>query len=285
MTGYAAASDDSGISVSVKSVNHRYLDISVKLPRALESFEDEARRLLSRKIARGRVDLRVNMAETPPTAFTLNKPLIRAYIEAVRETALMCGSTWDVTAYELLKMPGAVGFCEKTGGEDPLPLKDALFGALSRAADSLSEARETEGAALSADMSLNLDNMSGFVSRIEEIMPEAEKKRLARLTEKISELLSGRGLDEARILTEAALLADKSAVDEEVSRLKSHINQMREILRETGPVGRKLDFLAQEMNREANTIAAKSSDIELTRLALLLKNEIEKIREQAQNVE
>ena len=288
MTGYGKGSyAENGIELTceIKTVNNRYLDVSIKAPRIFAAYEDVVRNTVRKKLTRGHADVFVSLKDKRerPTALVTDMALAASYVAAAKALkAAFPELTDDVKLSSVLRYP------EVLKNEDTQTLDEemitALKSALSLALDALNEMRLCEGEKLKADMLARVAVIEELVGKIEKRAPLVAKAYKERLETRIREHLENVQYDEARLLTEVAVFTDKSNIDEELTRLHSHIAQFREICNE-GVVGRKLDFLVQEFNREANTTCSKSNDVEITRLGLALKNEIEKIREQVQNVE
>ena len=291
MTGYGrgeAQFEGRTVVIEVRSVNNRYLDCSVKLPRSYIFAEDAIRTRVQSVISRGKVDVFVNITNTGGEAVsvTVNEPLAKAYIDALwRLFELGSGQRvrMDYYATDLARFPDVLTVEKQE--EDQDTLKEQLMMALDLALSDFTAMREREGARLEADILGRADAVERLVAQVEARSPETVNDYRARLEAKMAEVLQNTQIDESRLLTEAAIFADKVAVDEETVRLRSHLSQLRELLKQGGPVGRKLDFLIQECNREANTIGSKCSDIEIARHVVDIKAEIEKIREQVQNLE
>jgi len=284
MTGCGRAKEGN-ITIELRSVNHRYLDLSVRLPRALSFLEEPLRRLVSGHISRGKVELGLTLdslaAET--TALTLNRDALERYLDMAGLLEEEYGLTGDLTVSRALRLPDLV---VSTPKETDREAKTQEVLAIAEAAlQDFMARRAEEGARLRADILVKLSAVRDLAGRIETRLPESVEAYKNRLLAKIQEILADTALDEGRILTEAALFADKVAADEELVRLRSHCQALEEMLETGGPVGRKLDFLVQEFGREANTIGSKCSDTQITRWVLDLKGEIEKIREQVQNIE
>lgn len=288
MTGYGGAKSAEGaykLSVEVKSVNNRYLDASVRLPRSFLFAEDAVKSAVQEHISRGKVDVFINFeAEAGENvAVSANVPLAASYKAAVDKVGDTLGIRTEVTAYELCRLQDVLTLEKKDIDKD-----EALKSLLSTAQFALSDfdaMREREGQKMFDDISSRLVTIENRVSFIEERAPQTVAEYRERLTKKMLEILDGAQVDENRILTEAAIYADHIATDEETVRLRSHISQMRSLIAAKEPIGRKLDFLVQELNRETNTIGSKCNDTEVTCAVLDMKSEIEKIREQVQNIE
>ena len=288
---------DRRFKVEIKAVNHRYNDITVKLPRFLNPFEDRIKKRLSRDIARGKVDVWVNFESytQKDIAVNINTAFADAYIEAMG--TLMTRYNWGNSVsvehgLEILaRNPDIITFdrfeSAVSAGETQAEMWETLEEALEMALSQFNSMREAEGMALAIDIGEKCERIKCILIQLTARAPIVVEEHAAKLRERISEMLANLGhqMDESRFLTEVALLADRSTVDEELTRLDSHLSQLATILKEPGAVGRKLDFLVQELIREANTIGSKSADVELARLVVELKSEVEKIREQVQNIE
>lgn len=288
MTGfgrYEVVTEDCKISAEIKAVNHRYLDLSIKMPKRFNCFESQMRTLLKDDIQRGKVDIYIsceNYAEEK-IALKYNSSLAAEYMESFEQMAEQFGIENDVRVSTLAGCPEVLTMEHVQEDEERLwePLAMAVRGASER----FVEARVLEGENLKKNLLGKLDYMLSLVGLIEERSPQVLEEYRIRLTEKVREMLSGRAVDEDRILTEVTVFADKICVDEETVRLRSHIEGMKRELLAGGSVGRKLDFIAQEMNRESNTILSKANDLTISDQAIILKTEIEKVREQIQNIE
>ncbi|MBR4157855.1 MAG: YicC family protein [Oscillospiraceae bacterium] len=288
MTGYGCAEGEFGgmkLSAELKSVNNRYLDTSVRLPRSFLFAEESLKSVVSESVTRGKVDVFITVDSSGADTFSIvvNKPLLESYIETLRGISDQYGLAFNLDAVEVSRLPDVLTVEKQEADRDAIA--KALCDVLSEAVHSFNEMRAREGAKLEEDVLDRLVIIEGYVTRIEEASPETVSAYRAKLEAKIREVVGQTGIDETRILTEAAIFADKVAVDEETVRLRSHIAQMRQMLAAGSPVGRKLDFLIQEFNREANTIGSKCSDKEIASIIVELKSEIEKIREQIQNIE
>lgn len=293
MTGYGrgeATAEGRHVLFEIKSVNHKFFECNVKLPRAYLFLEDKLRAYVQGRVSRGKVDLflQVETLEEPEVRVTVNHSLADAYVGAFQELKERYALNDNLSLSHLLRCPDLL-VVEKAP-EDEDGLWQVVLQAAEPAVTSFLQMRETEGARLSEDLLEKIARIEAMVAQIEEITPETVAEYRERLHAKIQELLGDRSIDEQRVLTEVAVFADKVAVDEETVRLKSHIQQLREFLTGGGqtdgqPIGRKLDFLIQEMNREANTIGSKSVNSKIAYIVVDLKSEIEKIREQVQNIE
>ena len=288
MTGYGGAKSVQSaykLSVEVKSVNNRYLDVSVRLPRSFLFAEDAVKSAVQKHISRGKVDVFINLDADggDDTAVIANEALAAEYKSAIDQIGDTLGIRTEVTAYELCRLQDVLTLEKKDLDKD-----EALQVILETTEAALSDfdaMREREGQKMFDDISARLVTIESHVSFVEERAPQTVAEYRERLTKKMLEILDGAQIDQSRILTEAAIYADHIATDEETVRLRSHISQMRGMIASREPIGRKLDFLVQEFNRETNTIGSKCNDVEITQTVLDMKSEIEKIREQVQNIE
>ena len=288
MTGYGRAVETVNgreFTVELRSVNNRYLDCSVRLPRILSFAEDAVKQAVKRSVSRGKVDvfITVHSEAGEQASVTLNKSVLEGYLTAMRQMVTEYGVADDISASTLSRLP-EVFVVEKPELDEEL-LQADLMQVLDKALAAYDEMRTTEGQALDRDLRTRGQTILDFVSQVEQGNAQTVIDYRARLEAKLQEVLANTAIDESRILTEAAIFADKVAVDEETVRLRSHLEQMNTMLTAGGAVGRKLDFLLQEMNREANTIGSKCTDVRLARIVVDIKAELEKIREQTQNIE
>ena len=288
MTGYGrheSVLHGRTLVIEVKSVNNRYLDCNVRLPRVYICAEDGVQRRVKEVISRGKVDVYVNMENNTEEAVsvTLNQPVAAGYMEALRKMAETFGLAPAVSIDLLSKFPDV--FKVDKVPENLEELTADIHAVAEEALRDFDAMRCREGEKLEADLLGRLDTLEDFTHQVEQRSPQTVADYRARLTAKLQEVLADRQLDESRVLTEAAIFADKVAVDEETVRLHSHIAQFRDMLAGGSPIGRKLDFLIQEMNREANTIGSKCNNLEISTIVVNMKAEIEKIREQVQNIE
>ena len=288
MTGFGrceAADENRKITVEMKSVNHRYLEVGVKLPRKLGFFETSIRGVLKDYLQRGKVDVFVTYEDYSEGTVSVkyNRDLAKEYLTYLNEMPDDLGIRNDISVMSVSRMPEVFVLEEQSVDEDELwaYVEKVVKGA----AEKLVETRITEGDRLSADIIAKLDYMLENVAYIEKRSPETVEEYRTKLRNKLDEVLEDTQLDENRIAAEVVIYADKICVDEETVRLKSHIQHMRETLLTGGAIGRKLDFIAQEMNREANTILSKAGDLDISNKAIELKTDIEKVREQIQNIE
>lgn len=288
MTGYGRGEYKSGgieLTVEIKTVNNRYLDAAIKAPRIFVAHEEVVRSVLREYLTRGHADIFVSFSDKRERekSLYLDEETAKSYVaSAKRIKALFPDAADDISVSGILRYPDVIKSEDVSAADEELisALKTALKAALKK----LNVMREAEGKKLEADMLSRMKTIEKLVSDVEKRAPLVALNYRQKLETKMKKILDGVEVDEGRLLTEAALFADKSNIDEELTRLHSHISQFCDICRET-LVGRKLDFLVQEFNRETNTICSKSNDLEITRLGLALKNEIEKVREQVQNVE
>lgn len=288
MTGFGRCEvlkDSRKFTVELKSVNHRYLDVSIRMPKKLNFFETSIRTLLKSYADRGKVDIFITYEDLSQSQVSVkyNAALAAEYLKYLNQMAEEFSLDNDVRVSTLSRYPEVFTMEECSEDEDELwnGLKEALEGAFSQ----FVEMRTKEGERLKEDILLKLDLLSEQIRFIEERSPQIIAEYRTKLEEKMRELLEDTQIDDNRIAAEVILFADKICTDEEVVRLKSHIQHMKETLEESNGIGRKLDFIAQEMNREANTILSKANDLDISNRAISLKTEIEKIREQIQNIE
>ena len=288
MTGFGRcelADENRRIVVEMKAVNHRYCDINVKMPKKLSFFESAIRGVMKKYVQRGKVDIFITYEDFTEHNVCLkyNKELAKAYLDNLRAMSGAFAIPEDITVTALSRYPEVFTLEEQSMDEEAL-WKD-IESALTTACERFVQTRIDEGIQLENDLLSKLDGMLEMVAFIEERSPQIVAEYQQKLKAKIEELLGDNTADEARILTEVTIFADKICVDEEIVRLKSHIETMKATLRAGGSIGRKLDFIAQEMNREANTTLSKSNDLAVSNSAIDLKTEIEKVREQVQNIE
>lgn len=288
MTGFGRceiAENSRKFTVEMKAVNHRYLDVNIKMPKALNFFESAIRSELKNYIARGKVDIFITYEDMSDNTSTVryNKEIAREYLTYLQQMSEEFGLDNDIRVSTLSKYPEV--FTMEETGIDEEELWKELQKAVDGAAKMFVETRITEGEHLKEDLIGKLDGMLKLVDFIAKRSPQIISEYRNRLEEKVKEFLGDVSVDEGRLLTEVTIFADKVCVDEEIVRLRSHIETTKNTLLEGGSIGRKLDFLAQEMNREANTILSKANDLEISNCAIELKTEIEKVREQIQNIE
>ena len=288
MTGYGRDQQllhGRSITVEIRSVNHRYFEFSCRAPRGCAFLEDRLKRSLQSAISRGKVEVSLTLQtiESRHTSVAVDHALAGQYLTALRALGEDYSLPDDLTLSSVARLPDVFTLCRDE--EDEEELAADVLQVLQNALDRFVAMREAEGERLRADVLSRVVTMEEHLSFVEERSPQTVMEYRARLTAKLTELLNGAVPDEARILTEAAIVADRLAVDEETVRLRSHFAQLRRIMESTEPVGRKLDFLVQEMNRETNTIGSKCSDTAIAGHVVEMKSEIEKIREQIQNIE
>jgi uncharacterized protein (TIGR00255 family) len=288
MTGYGSARGAVGgqtFLVEIKSVNNRFLDCSVRLPRSFLFAEDTVKNVISSGVSRGKVDVFVTAQSSSEadTSVSVNLALAEEYRNALRDIADRLGVEFRADAAVIARFPDVLTVEKKELDADEI--RGSLSDLTRKALEEFNAMRAREGERLREDMLLKLKNISDLVTVVEERSPETVREYRERLEARLRELLDDRGVDEQRLITEAALFADKTAVDEETVRLRSHIAQFGTMLEDGSPIGRKMDFLMQEFNRESNTIGSKCSDAALAKVVVELKSEIEKLREQLQNVE
>ena len=289
MTSFGRAQSEEGtdscFSIEMKSVNHRYLDINIRMPRMMFALEEKIRNIVSKKLNRGKVDIFINYKNYGNNVgkANLNMKLAKDYYECLKQIQKELCIIDDISTTKLARFPDVINL------EEPEENLDNIFNQISPLIESalklMEEMRNREGKKLKEDILSKIQIIEMYVEEIEKLADNIPKSYKKKLEERLSELLSGVDIDESRIALEVAILSDKAAVDEEITRLRSHLSQMKSTLDIDEPIGRKLDFIIQEMNREANTIASKSTDIDMTNKVIEVKNTIEKIREQVQNIE
>ncbi len=288
MTGYGRGEFETNcrkFTVEIKSVNHKYNDFSVKLPRSLFYLEDEIRKYLSSRIKRGKTDIYISFEtfSKDDIEITVNEVLAEMLVEKLNFLKEKYNLSSNETLSLVTKFPDVLTVEKKNEDEDEI--RKSMFQAIDIALESFVKMREKEGENLKNDILEKVNVIEDTVKNITLLSEVVVEEYKNKLETRINELLQKYEIDEQRLATEVAIVADKCCIDEEITRLKSHIIQMREILHNGGQIGRKLDFVVQEMNRESNTIASKSNDIRITNYSITLKSEIEKIREQIQNIE
>lgn len=288
MTGYGRnvqIVDGMNITVEIKSVNHRYFEFSSRVPRSFGFLEEKLKSYFMGRLTRGKMECYVSLetVEEPDTIVSLNHPLIKGYLAAYEELEKTYGLENNIKVSDISRIPDAFSLRKEAADEDRIWA--AVEAVAAEALAGFVAMREKEGERLKADVASRLDIILENVAFIEERSPETVKEYNEKLVARLNELLEDAHIDEQRLLTEAAIFADKIAVAEETVRLRSHISQMRTFLEADEAIGKKMDFLIQEFNREANTIGSKASDVEIARKVVEIKAEIEKIREQIQNIE
>ena len=288
MTGYGRAVETVNgreFTVELRSVNNRYLDCSVKLPRSVSFAEEAVKQAVKQAVSRGKVDVFISIKSenSDDTRISLNGAVLEGYLNAMRQMVSQYGIRDDISVSTVSRLPEV--FTVEKPEVDEEQLKADLMSVVQKALEGYNAMRITEGKALDADLRSRGNTILELVTQVEAGNGQTVIDYRTRLENKLKEVLSNTSIDESRILTEAAIFADKVAVDEETVRLRSHLQQMNTMLSGGGAVGRKLDFLLQEMNREANTIGSKCTDVRLARIVVDIKAELEKIREQTQNIE
>ncbi len=288
MTGYGRSqqlADGMNITVEIKSVNHRYFEFSSKLPRSYGFLDEKLKSFFNGKLTRGKMEcyVQIEAVEEPDTVISLNHSLVKGYLDAYKELSETYGLENNIKVSDISRVSDIFAVRKQAADED------RIWAAVQTVAQAALEGfiamREREGARLKADVLSRLDEIISNVEFIEERSPQTVAEYNEKLLGRLKELLGDTHIDEQRILTEAAIFADKIAVAEETVRLRSHISQLRSFLEQSDAVGKKMDFLVQELNREANTIGSKAQDVEIARRVVSIKAEIEKIREQIQNIE
>ncbi len=288
MTGFGRAQehvDGMDVTVEIKAVNHRYFECATRLPRAYGFLDEKIKNFLQTKIARGKVDVSVyiDLTDVPGTEVVVNKTLAEAYLKAAAELERAFELKNDVTVRSLTQFPDVLTV--RRAAEDEEAVWNAVRGVTEEAVTRFVEMREREGAKMREDILARRDTLLSAVAFIEERSPQLVREYMDKLETRMRDLLAGTAVEESRLLTEAGLIADKLAVAEETVRLRSHMDQLQQLMNANEPVGRKLDFLVQEINREVNTTGSKIQDLQVTRVVVDMKSEIEKIREQIQNIE
>lgn len=288
MTGFGRAQkvlNGRDITVEIKSVNSRFFEYSSRMPRSCSFLDDKLKKLLNESISRGKVELSLSVQsiDAQDTVVEPNLEMARGYLEAIRQMSVTLGVPNDVTAMSLARMPDI--FTIRKAEKDEEQFWQDVREVAQQAVENFLAMRAAEGVKLREDVLSRLDTLEQYVGTVEESSAVRVQKYTEKLYARLKAVLEDRTVDDARVLTEAALFADKTAVDEETVRLRSHIAQYRDMLSMASPIGKKLDFLTQELNRETNTIGSKCSDVAITRVVVEMKGEIEKIREQIQNIE
>jgi uncharacterized protein (TIGR00255 family) len=288
MTGYGRGVSQEGdkeFQVEIKTLNHRYIDIFIKMPRQISFLEDRVREMVVKSLSRGKIDVYITYKDAEETAklVSVDKSIAGSYINAVKKLRDEFFLKDDISVSLISQFPDV--FHIENVEEDEDAIWSVLQIAVQNALDSLIEMREIEGESLKSELDKKAAGLESIIDEISFRSPEVVKEYKVKLENRINELLEQQTIDEARIATEVAIFADKCSIDEEIARLRSHILQLVETLGLKEPVGRKLDFIIQEMNREINTIGSKANDLEITKKVVEVKSEIEKMREQAQNIE
>jgi uncharacterized protein (TIGR00255 family) len=293
MTGYAhaqAVENGFGLRVSVRSVNHRFLDLHMRVPEGFEPIEPRIRQIVRERVRRGHLDVTVRYELAGPAAVGVNQEVAAAYLQAVNGLRKQFGIQAEPDIASILRLPGVIGPPGASLDEEIARLEAVVARCLAEALDKLDHMREQEGEALRQDLSGRLTNIANLAAKVATLAESARPAYARRLESRLKELLGEAQIDPARLAQEAALAAERSDVSEELARLSSHVRQFESLLTGASDVGKKLDFLLQEMQREANTLLSKTpgneaESLEITRLALEIKSEIEKLREQVQNIE
>jgi len=287
MTGFGqgtAEGENFSIRIDIRSVNNRFLDLHLRLPQELASLEIPLKKQIQSALKRGRVDLTVSVEQMRTATFEINRPLVAGYVKALGDLKNEFGLPDELSLELLAKLPGALQVSQASSMLDE-SLQKGVTEAVSQAVEALTAMRKAEGQELANEINSRLARIESQLPAIEseaERLPAIYREKLAK---RLEELIPSGAIDESRLAQEAVILADRSDISEEIARLKSHIVQMREVVTSGEEAGKRLDFLLQEMNREANTILSKSSDITISDAAIIIKTEVEKLREQAQNVE
>ena len=289
MTSFGRSNSEEGkkrvFTVEMKSVNSRYLDVNIRMPKSIISLEEEIRKMISNSLNRGKVDVFINIKNYNEGAGVpkVDINLAQGYLQCLKEIEEKLNIKNDISVMQIARFPEVITMIEEEDKTDEI--WEELKPLISSSLDMMINMREVEGEKLKEDILIKINQIEDLVSKVEEFADSIPKVFKQKLEERLKDLLGNVEVDENRIATEVCILADKATVDEEIIRLNSHINQVRETLKLNEPIGRKLDFIVQEMNRETNTIGSKSSDIQMTNIVIDIKNILEKIREQVQNIE
>ena len=289
MTSFGRSNSEEGkkrvFTVEMKSVNSRYLDVNIRMPKSIISLEEEIRKMISNSLNRGKVDVFINIKNYNEGAGVpkVDINLAQGYLQCLKEIEEKVNIKNDISVMQIARFPEVITMIEEEDKIDEI--WEELKPLISSSLDMMINMREVEGEKLKEDILIKINQIEELVSKVEEFADSIPKVFKQKLEERLKDLLGNVEVDENRIATEVCILADKATVDEEIIRLNSHINQVRETLKLNEPIGRKLDFIVQEMNRETNTIGSKSSDIKMTNIVIDIKNILEKIREQVQNIE
>jgi uncharacterized protein (TIGR00255 family) len=287
MTGFgqgSATGENFKVRVDLRTVNNRFLDVHTRLPQELSSLEINLKKQIQAKLKRGRIEMTIAVEQTRQANFEINRPLVAGYLAALSQAKTEFNLLGETTIELIAKLPGALQVSQNTSTLDEA-LVAGVTQALAQALNSLTEMRAVEGQELARELNSRLDKIESQIPIIEEeakLLPAMYRDRLMK---RLQDILKTGQVDEARVAQEVVSLADRSDISEELTRLKSHVSQMRDTLESDDEVGKRLDFLLQEMNREANTILSKSNDLAISDAAIVVKTEVEKLREQAQNVE
>ena len=287
MTGYGKASEIFALKeyqVEIKSVNHRYSDISIKMPRVLSYLEEEVKKEISSKIKRGKIDVFITFynGDSEDKEIKINTGIAKIYIDELKKLAEQEGILSNIEVTEISKFPDVLNIKNK---EEDETIKDELLQVVNKAIDNLSQMREQEGRKIAEDLLKRIELIKGKTEKISAFSTGLIEEYVVKLEGRIKEILKNQEIDQSRLAQEVVIYADKCSIEEEVTRLKSHIAQLEKLLDSKEPVGKKLDFIIQEMNRETNTIGSKANSLEITNEVINIKTEIENIREQIQNIE
>ena len=287
MTGYGKSNMSKNLreyQVEIKSVNHRYLDVSIKMPRSLSYLEEEIKKAVSSKLTRGKVDVFItfNNNSLEGRDIKINTEIARMYIKELRDLAESEGIVADIPVTEISKLPDVLTI---QNNQDDETIKNELLEVSSKAIDNLVDMRKVEGEKIAQDLLVRIQDIEKKVKKISSLSTGLIEEYVVKLNTRIKELLQDQEIDEARLAQEVVIYADKCSIEEEVTRLNSHIYQFRELLQTNEAVGKKIDFMIQEMNRETNTIGSKANNLEITNEVINMKTQIENIREQVQNIE
>ena len=287
MTGYGKSNMSKNLreyQVEIKSVNHRYLDISIKMPRSLSYLEEEIKKAVSAKLTRGKVDVFItfNNNSLEGRDIKINTEIARMYIKELRGLAESEGIVADIPVTEISKLPDVLTI---QNNQDDETIKNELLEVTNQAIENLVGMRKIEGEKIAQDLFTRIQDIDGKVKKISSLSTGLIEDYVVKLNTRIKELLQDQEIDEARLAQEVVIYADKCSIEEEVTRLNSHIYQFRELLNSNEAVGKKLDFMIQEMNRETNTIGSKANNLEITNEVINMKTQLENIREQVQNIE
>ena len=287
MTGYGKSNMSKNLreyQVEIKSVNHRYLDVSIKMPRSLSYLEEEIKKAVSAKLTRGKVDVFItfNNNSLEGRDIKINTEIARMYIKELRDLAESEGIVADIPVTEISKLPDVLTI---QNNQDDETIKNELLEVTNQAIENLVGMRKIEGEKIAQDLFTRIQDMDGKVKKISSLSTGLIEDYVVKLNTRIKELLQDQEIDEARLAQEVVIYADKCSIEEEVTRLNSHIYQFRELLNSNEAVGKKLDFMIQEMNRETNTIGSKANNLEITNEVINMKTQLENIREQVQNIE
>ena len=287
MTGYGKSNMSKNLreyQVEIKSVNHRYLDVSIKMPRSLSYLEEEIKKAVSAKLTRGKVDVFItfNNNSLEGRDIKINTEIARMYIKELRDLAESEGIVVDIPVTEISKLPDVLTI---QNNQDDETIKNELLEVTNKAIENLVGMRKIEGEKIAQDLFTRIQDIDGKVKKISSLSTGLIEDYVVKLNTRIKELLQDQEIDEARLAQEVVIYADKCSIEEEVTRLNSHVYQFRELLNSNEAVGKKLDFMIQEMNRETNTIGSKANNLEITNEVINMKTQLENIREQVQNIE